>query len=166
MHALASRITFICPMRFNSFPMDVQVCTFQVFTIVIITIVVIKTMISGWKFQLCNGQDCVQRRVYPDERGCGAIHPWLCHQHFSTRWGGEAGGEDENMVVIWWHGGRCWQWWWWGKKAELQNVRDMADISLTTSVHFSFTQILIKVSKWTMTGHVSKKTNKDIHLWA
>ena len=25
MHALASRITFICPMRFNSFPMDVQV---------------------------------------------------------------------------------------------------------------------------------------------
>ena len=24
------RITFICPMRFNSFPMDVQVCTFQV----------------------------------------------------------------------------------------------------------------------------------------
>ena len=30
MHALASRITFICPMRFNSFPMDVQVCTFQV----------------------------------------------------------------------------------------------------------------------------------------
>ena len=30
MHALASRITFICPMRFNSFPMDVQVCIFQV----------------------------------------------------------------------------------------------------------------------------------------
>ena len=25
MHALASRITFICPMRFNSFPLDVQV---------------------------------------------------------------------------------------------------------------------------------------------
>ena len=24
-HALASRITFICPMRFNSFPLDVQV---------------------------------------------------------------------------------------------------------------------------------------------
>ena len=30
MHALASRITFICPMSFNSFPMDVQVCVFQV----------------------------------------------------------------------------------------------------------------------------------------
>lgn len=30
MHALASRITFICLMSFNSFPMDVQVCVFQV----------------------------------------------------------------------------------------------------------------------------------------
>ena len=30
MHAVASRITFICPMSFNSFPMDVQVCVFQV----------------------------------------------------------------------------------------------------------------------------------------
>lgn len=29
MHALASRITFICPMRFNSFPMDVQVRVFS-----------------------------------------------------------------------------------------------------------------------------------------
>ena len=25
LHAVASRITFICPMSFNSFPMDVQV---------------------------------------------------------------------------------------------------------------------------------------------
>ena len=25
MYALATRITFICPMRFNSFPMDIQV---------------------------------------------------------------------------------------------------------------------------------------------
>ena len=31
MHALASRITFICPMRFNSFPLDVQV--FAIFTL-------------------------------------------------------------------------------------------------------------------------------------
>ena len=30
LHAVASRITFICPMSFNSFPMDVQVCVFQV----------------------------------------------------------------------------------------------------------------------------------------
>jgi len=30
MYALATRITFICPMRFNSFPMDIQVCKFQV----------------------------------------------------------------------------------------------------------------------------------------
>ena len=29
MHALASRITFICPMRFNSFPMDVQVMRYH-----------------------------------------------------------------------------------------------------------------------------------------
>ena len=25
MYALATRITFICPMRFNAFPMDIQV---------------------------------------------------------------------------------------------------------------------------------------------
>ena len=30
MYAVASRITFICPMTFNSFPLDVQVCLFQV----------------------------------------------------------------------------------------------------------------------------------------
>jgi len=30
MYALATRITFICPMRFNAFPMDIQVCKFQV----------------------------------------------------------------------------------------------------------------------------------------
>ena len=30
MYALATRITFICPMKFNAFPMDVQVCKFQV----------------------------------------------------------------------------------------------------------------------------------------
>ena len=29
LHAVASRITFICPMSFNSFPMDVQVKTFE-----------------------------------------------------------------------------------------------------------------------------------------
>jgi len=30
MYALATRITFICPMRFNAFPMDIQVCKFKV----------------------------------------------------------------------------------------------------------------------------------------
>ena len=30
MYAVATRITFICPMVFNSFPFDVQVCRFQV----------------------------------------------------------------------------------------------------------------------------------------
>jgi len=30
MYALATRITFICPMRFNSFPMDIQICKFKV----------------------------------------------------------------------------------------------------------------------------------------
>ena len=30
MYAVAARITFICPMTFNSFPLDVQVCLFQV----------------------------------------------------------------------------------------------------------------------------------------
>ena len=30
MYALATRITFICPMKFNAFPMDIQVCLFQV----------------------------------------------------------------------------------------------------------------------------------------
>ena len=30
MYALATRITFICPMKFNAFPMDVQRCKFQV----------------------------------------------------------------------------------------------------------------------------------------
>jgi len=30
MYAVATRITFICPMTFNSFPLDVQVCLFQV----------------------------------------------------------------------------------------------------------------------------------------
>ena len=30
MYAVATRITFICPMTFNSFPLDVQVCRFQV----------------------------------------------------------------------------------------------------------------------------------------
>ena len=29
MYAVATRITFICPMTFNSFPLDVQVCRFQ-----------------------------------------------------------------------------------------------------------------------------------------
>ena len=29
--SVATRITFICPMTFNSFPLDVQVCLFQVF---------------------------------------------------------------------------------------------------------------------------------------
>lgn len=30
LYALATRITFICPMKFNAFPMDVQRCKFQV----------------------------------------------------------------------------------------------------------------------------------------
>ena len=30
MYAVATRITFICPMTFNNFPLDVQVCLFQV----------------------------------------------------------------------------------------------------------------------------------------
>ena len=30
MYAVATRITFICPMNFNSFPLDVQICLFQV----------------------------------------------------------------------------------------------------------------------------------------
>ena len=30
MYALATRITFICPMKFNAFPMDIQICLFQV----------------------------------------------------------------------------------------------------------------------------------------
>jgi hypothetical protein len=30
LYAVASHITFICPMSFNSFPLDVQVCKFQV----------------------------------------------------------------------------------------------------------------------------------------
>ena len=30
MYAVATRITFICPMTFNSFPLDIQVCLFQV----------------------------------------------------------------------------------------------------------------------------------------
>ncbi len=30
MYALATRITFICPMKFNAFPMDIQICKFQV----------------------------------------------------------------------------------------------------------------------------------------
>jgi len=30
MYALATRITFICPMRFNAFPMDIQICKFKV----------------------------------------------------------------------------------------------------------------------------------------
>ena len=30
LRALARKITFICPMEFGAFPMDVQVCTFQV----------------------------------------------------------------------------------------------------------------------------------------
>ena len=29
-YALATRITFICPMKFNAFPMDIQRCKFQV----------------------------------------------------------------------------------------------------------------------------------------
>ena len=29
MYALATRITFICPMRFNAFPMDIQVNKYQ-----------------------------------------------------------------------------------------------------------------------------------------
>ncbi len=29
-YALATRITFICPMKFNAFPMDIQICLFQV----------------------------------------------------------------------------------------------------------------------------------------
>ena len=30
LYALATRITFICPMKFNAFPMDIQRCKFQV----------------------------------------------------------------------------------------------------------------------------------------
>ena len=30
MHAVASRITFICPMRFDKFPLDTQTCKFRV----------------------------------------------------------------------------------------------------------------------------------------
>ena len=30
MYAVATRITFICPITFNSFPLDIQVCRFQV----------------------------------------------------------------------------------------------------------------------------------------
>ncbi len=30
MYAVATRITFICPMKFNAFPMDIQICKFQV----------------------------------------------------------------------------------------------------------------------------------------
>jgi len=30
MYAVATRITWICPMTFNSFPLDIQICKFQV----------------------------------------------------------------------------------------------------------------------------------------
>lgn len=33
LYALATRITFICPMKFNAFPMDIQRCKFQVRTL-------------------------------------------------------------------------------------------------------------------------------------
>ena len=29
-YAIATRITFICPMKFNAFPMDIQLCKFLV----------------------------------------------------------------------------------------------------------------------------------------
>ena len=53
-----------------------------------------KPSTSGWKFQLCDGQDCVQRRVYPDEGRRRAVNPRLCNQYFSPCWGGEAGNLD------------------------------------------------------------------------
>ena len=39
---MATRITFICPMTFNSFPLDVQVCLFQVHQITLVKFSVIK----------------------------------------------------------------------------------------------------------------------------
>ncbi len=39
MYALATRITFICPMKFNAFPMDVQICLFQVGKVSILRLV-------------------------------------------------------------------------------------------------------------------------------
>ena len=46
MYAVATRITFICPMTFNSFPLDVQVCLFQVK----------RKQIWGFSFQLMCGK--------------------------------------------------------------------------------------------------------------
>ena len=39
---MATRITFICPMTFNSFPLDVQVCLFQVHQITLVKFSVVK----------------------------------------------------------------------------------------------------------------------------
>ena len=39
--AVATRITFICPMTFNSFPLDVQVCLFQVSAVVMQVVMIV-----------------------------------------------------------------------------------------------------------------------------
>ena len=39
MYAVATRITFICPMTFNSFPLDVQICLFQVDNLMMLSVI-------------------------------------------------------------------------------------------------------------------------------
>ena len=43
-YAIATRITFICPMKFNAFPMDIQRCKFLVSSQVFVCICTILTM--------------------------------------------------------------------------------------------------------------------------
>ena len=60
MYAVAARITFICPMTFNSFPLDVQVCLFQVIVRSALNPCLLRMFSLGWILQLRQQQDGVR----------------------------------------------------------------------------------------------------------
>ena len=60
MYAVATRITFICPMTFNSFPLDVQVCLFQVIVRSALNPCLLRMFFLGWILQLRQQQDGVR----------------------------------------------------------------------------------------------------------
>ena len=69
MYAVATRITFICPMMFNSFPLDVQVCHFKVgicFFLLSTHLIRTKSLICA-NFQVGSFNYPINKMIFRDE---------------------------------------------------------------------------------------------------
>ena len=93
LYVLATRITFICAMSFDDFPLDTQTCLLQVSNIVnknyilivesynistiTSTISISAILILGWKFQFWQSQNGLWKLLDALHAQPHKIHPWL-----------------------------------------------------------------------------------------